>query len=552
MFRTITPAGLGLVCSAFFVAACGPPEVTAPSFVNAPFGAASATFSMTLTPNGNTLDEVRVVPELAVLAMNVVPGSPDHYTRDFSPSACHRFVPYYYDVRYASNLPGAASGLLSEREPPAGSFLLRRSGTPPQDCRLVEGLDLVVDTTADLTDANPGDGVCAASNGACSLRAAIMETNARAGHDRISVPPGEYVLRLFGSESLDEPNDAIDDLDILDGLDLVGQSSSTVILDGDHQSRLLQVAAGSYDFVNVTGFTLRNGYESGEPGGAVHYASNTRIEGVKLLDNHLNPGTSTCAASVSLEVCNRGGAVFNKGRLLLRRVTIQDNSTCGSSGCDDSGQGGGISNFGPSARLFVETSTVANDSARFIGALHNWQGTVRVLNSTFADNRSSGWVSDVYNAGDGDVTIRHATFASSTDLPVLVNSTVGDFDAGTMHLESSVVHMDVEGASLCTGTLALNSTTFVGGFYEDWDYVGACKFGTGYKPNVVRFSVGALQNNGGTTDTIEILDGYDSGKIFDAGSTVCPNRDQAGVIRTGDADGPGKLGCDPGALEQSR
>ena len=41
MFRTITPAGLGLVCSAFFVAACGPPEVTAPSFVNAPFGAAS-------------------------------------------------------------------------------------------------------------------------------------------------------------------------------------------------------------------------------------------------------------------------------------------------------------------------------------------------------------------------------------------------------------------------------------------------------------------------------------------------------------------------------
>jgi CSLREA domain-containing protein len=31
-----------------------------------------------------------------------------------------------------------------------------------------------VDTTADAVDAVPGDGVCAASSGACTLRAAIQ------------------------------------------------------------------------------------------------------------------------------------------------------------------------------------------------------------------------------------------------------------------------------------------------------------------------------------------------------------------------------------------
>lgn len=48
-----------------------------------------------------------------------------------------------------------------------------------------------VNTTVDLTDANPGDGVCDAGAGVgiCTLRAAIQEANARAGADTIIVPP---------------------------------------------------------------------------------------------------------------------------------------------------------------------------------------------------------------------------------------------------------------------------------------------------------------------------------------------------------------------------
>ncbi|MGC8856466.1 MAG: CSLREA domain-containing protein [Anaerolineae bacterium] len=49
-----------------------------------------------------------------------------------------------------------------------------------------------VNTTADTVDANPGNGSCAGSSGNCSLRAAIMETNALAGADTIFIPTGTY------------------------------------------------------------------------------------------------------------------------------------------------------------------------------------------------------------------------------------------------------------------------------------------------------------------------------------------------------------------------
>jgi parallel beta-helix repeat protein len=46
--------------------------------------------------------------------------------------------------------------------------------------------EFVVDTDANVTDANVGDGLCATADGACTFRAAIVEANASPGMDRIS------------------------------------------------------------------------------------------------------------------------------------------------------------------------------------------------------------------------------------------------------------------------------------------------------------------------------------------------------------------------------
>ena len=54
--------------------------------------------------------------------------------------------------------------------------------------------DLVVDSTADLPDHAPGNGLCAAVTGACTLRAAVMEASASGGRWMVALPAGRYEL----------------------------------------------------------------------------------------------------------------------------------------------------------------------------------------------------------------------------------------------------------------------------------------------------------------------------------------------------------------------
>ncbi len=51
------------------------------------------------------------------------------------------------------------------------------------------GATFLVDARTDAGDADPGDGVCASAGGACTLRAAIDETNALPGEDVVEIPP---------------------------------------------------------------------------------------------------------------------------------------------------------------------------------------------------------------------------------------------------------------------------------------------------------------------------------------------------------------------------
>ena len=95
-----------------------------------------------------------------------------------------------------------------------------------------------VDSTADAVDASPGDGVCAASAGQCTLRAAVQETNARRGADSINVPAGTYVLAIPGAG---EDASATGDLDITDDLTITGSGAGRTIVDGGHLDRVFHV-----------------------------------------------------------------------------------------------------------------------------------------------------------------------------------------------------------------------------------------------------------------------------------------------------------------------
>src|SRR5262245_31427452 len=122
-----------------------------------------------------------------------------------------------------------------------------------------------VNSTTDAVDSIPGDGVCAAAGGACTLRAAIQEANALAGADTIIVPAGTYTLTIPGRG---ETAAGAGDLDITDNLTINGAGSATTIIQACAPSpdtcigidRVFHVdpnAAGIH--ATISGVTIQNG-----------------------------------------------------------------------------------------------------------------------------------------------------------------------------------------------------------------------------------------------------------------------------------------------------
>src|SRR5512138_1392513 len=88
-----------------------------------------------------------------------------------------------------------------------------------------------VNSTGDTVDASPGNGVCADASNNCTLRAAIMEANALAGADIITLPAGTYQLTLANAGGANEDNSATGDLDINQSLTINGAGSGTTIIE---------------------------------------------------------------------------------------------------------------------------------------------------------------------------------------------------------------------------------------------------------------------------------------------------------------------------------
>lgn len=63
----------------------------------------------------------------------------------------------------------------------SGAFALGLAAMP------APAATFTVDSTADTVDINPGDGICADVNGACTLRAAVMEADALGGASTVDL-----------------------------------------------------------------------------------------------------------------------------------------------------------------------------------------------------------------------------------------------------------------------------------------------------------------------------------------------------------------------------
>lgn len=257
----------------------------------------------------------------------------------------------------------------------------------------------VVNSTDDIVDAAPGDGICETAPGShiCTLRAAVQEANAFAGPDKIVLKAKKYVL-IAGSEGesggAGEDASLTGDLDITESVTIAGQGSAYTVVDGAHLDRVFHIIGTPAGLVKFVGLTIQNGSALG-PGGGIFNDSDAAVT-IKL-----------CSIGNNLAYGENGGGVASSGPLNVISSIIAQNTLYYAVAAGRT-FGGGIGMTGPNAVLTVSGSKVVNNSvaalveqATGISGLAQGGGigayaasAVTISNSKIMNNVTASWSLD--------------------------------------------------------------------------------------------------------------------------------------------------------------
>jgi len=169
-------------------------------------------------------------------------------------------------------------------------------------------LDFIVNNTADVPEASPGNGVCNPVNafpGVCTLRAAIMEANANPGEHNILVASGSYILSNTGTG---EDGAVTGDLDIHGEINILNGTNNRPSISGKFRDRIFDIHPdGSLVLENIDISEGSANTPGSTRGGAFNVNGNGNTSGVLVL-RHSN---------VSRNVANIGGAIYSDGVVLI-------------------------------------------------------------------------------------------------------------------------------------------------------------------------------------------------------------------------------------------
>jgi len=245
-------------------------------------------------------------------------------------------------------------------------------------------------TVTNTFDAGPG-----------SLRQAVLDANAGPGGDDITFSVTGAIT--LGGVQLPT---------ITGDLTITGPGANLLTVNANHQSRVLQVSAGS--IVGLSGLTLANGKVGNPGGGGVLNEGTLSLAGSILAGNAayvgggvLNDGTlSLSDSTVSNNSGNYCAGIFNRGILSVVSCTVSGNS---------GGFGGGISNYDGSVSL--TGSTVSGNSAVLWGGgiiNRTVAGMMSVVHSTISGNSSGYWGGAIYNTPSSTLTVTDSTIAANS------------------------------------------------------------------------------------------------------------------------------------------
>ncbi len=238
-----------------------------------------------------------------------------------------------------------------------------------------EDRTLLVDQAGfDAEDRYPGDGVCDTWRGGCTLRAAVMETQALPSQDIIQIADGLGAIRLtlpFCNPASDL-NGRCADLDISRGnVSIFGAAGKSTI--GATSSRVFDLSTD----VTLSDLDLEEGHAAGEfGGGGLVEAAPPAGKAVWIFDSELHGGQATGQA---------GGAVsfVGEGTLVLQSVDMHDNVLI-------NGVGGALNVTSTAGDVRLINVRATDNSAQFRSAfVIETGGSVRLTDVVVADNLGS-------------------------------------------------------------------------------------------------------------------------------------------------------------------
>jgi CSLREA domain-containing protein len=222
----------------------------------------------------------------------------------------------------------------------------------------VYAADFIVNTTDDLADLNPGDGVCDGAPRAglqCSLRAAVQTANALGGVHTIILGGNTYNLTNGGFDGAA----VVGDLDVTATLTVIGRGQTATRIDGQDKDRVFEVHSGKLILQQLT---VQNG--SAGSGGGVEVGENGALELAQV--------------TVASNVASDGGGIFSRSSLVIRSSTITGNEA--------ERRGGGFRHEGTTALL---ENVVISDNRSFDrpgGGCFLGSGTATFRNVTLSRN----------------------------------------------------------------------------------------------------------------------------------------------------------------------
>ena len=424
-----------------------------------------------------------------------------------------------------------------------------------------------VNSTADVVDAHPGDGVCetGSGNGICTLRAAVQEAGALTTANQIVVPAGTYVLTLTPACTYKLVNYAsaltenMVNLCVKGNVTINGAGSDTTVIDANGENGA--TCCGSYPMsrgmlidqnavVTLSGVTIENGISNG---GFTSF-------GGAAINNQGKLNVSYCLFTTNNGI--PGGTIWNNGTLVVDNVSFVGNTAGGYGGA-------GIYNnvYGTAE---ISNSTFDSNQANAGAAIVNEGPSVKVLSSTLSNNITTS---------NGGAIANFSGSVSLTNVTIVGNQAPNGgaiWNSATMTVNNSTIAQNR--ATNHTGGVANNAATFIvansiiGGNYDTWNsaqddcdgpvtsqghnlistMIGTCVVHGATSTDIYNVppGVASLAPNGGSTQTMALestsaaLDKGDP-STPGTGGTACAAADQRGFLR------PQNGRCDMGAFERT-